>query len=305
MVTLSKKKADWEVVLAGLMSRYNRQTPDMGRILTAMRDERHIRNHGEIENDHIAFRTFGVPNHGIASLERVFLHYGYQRRDRYVFPAKRSTAYWYSPPSPEYPRIFLSELRVEELSHENQRLIAVFTDEQANDSINTLDLDDPLAVDAFMQRPFRRVPTFAEYERLAQESEYASWTLMHRHALNHFTISVHGLPAGFNTLSAFNRFLVRHGLLLNSAGGTVKQSADGLLLQSAAVAELVEVKFAEGIRRIPGAYVEFAERRVLPQFEHLPQKEITRACRREGFETENADKIFESTYFAQTRARSA
>jgi hypothetical protein len=303
--TLFKRKADWEVVLAGLTGRYERQTPDMGRVLTAMQDERLIRGREEIENDHIAFRTFGVPNHGIASLEPIFLHYGYERRDRYVFPAKRSTAYWYSPPSPEYPRIFLSELRVEELSRENQRLIAAFVDEPASNSIDSLDLDDPAAVDAFLQRPFQRVPTVVEYEQLAKESEYASWTLMHRHALNHFTISVHGLPDGFNTLPAFNTFLVRRCLLLNDAGGVIKQSADGLLLQSSTVATLIDVKFDEGIARIPGAYVEFAERRVLPQFGHLPQKEITRACLRDGFEAENADKIFESTYSSQTRARIA
>ena len=81
MTTLSKKKADWEFVLAGLMSRYERQTPDMGRVLKAMCEERHIGSRGEIENDHIAFRTFGVPNHGIASLERIFLHYGVSRRE--------------------------------------------------------------------------------------------------------------------------------------------------------------------------------------------------------------------------------
>jgi Domain of unknown function (DUF1338) len=305
VATLSKRKADWEAVLAGLTGRYERGAPDMGRVLAAMREERLIGSRGEIENDHIAFRTFGVPNHGIASLEPIFLHYGYERRDRYVFAAKRSTAFWYSPPSPEYPRIFLSELRVEELSPENQRLIAAFVDEPASTSIDSLDLDDSAAVDAFLQRPFRRVPTVAEYELLAQESEYASWTLMHRHALNHFTIGVHGLPDGFNTLLAFNAFLVRHGLLLNDAGGVIKQSADGLLLQSSTVATLIEAEFVDGIRLIPGAYLEFAERRVLPQFAHLPQKEITRACLRDGFEAENADKIFESTYSSQTRARIA
>ena len=34
-----------------------------------------------IENDHIAFRTMGVPHLGIASFEKIFLHYGYAKRD--------------------------------------------------------------------------------------------------------------------------------------------------------------------------------------------------------------------------------
>jgi hypothetical protein len=50
---------------------------------------------------------------------------------------------------------------------------------------------------------------------------------------------------------------------------------------------------------IPGSYVEFAERKVLPQFQHLPVSQIRREHRREGFEAGNADKIFESTYKSQ------
>ena len=55
---------------------------------------------------------------------------------------------------------------------------------------------------------------------------------------------------------------------------------------------------------ISGSYVEFAERRVLPQFADLPKAQITRAHRREGFEAANADKIFESTYSTQTQKHS-
>ena len=51
MATLSKRKADWEVVLSGLTGRYERGAPDMGRVLTAMREERLIGSRGEIEND--------------------------------------------------------------------------------------------------------------------------------------------------------------------------------------------------------------------------------------------------------------
>ena len=49
--------------------------------------------------------------------------------------------------------------------------------------------------------------------------------------------------------------------------------------------------------------VEFAERRVLPAFAHLPATAIRREHRREGFEAGNADKIFESTFASQTGRR--
>jgi Domain of unknown function (DUF1338) len=77
-----------------------------------------------------------------------------------------------------------------------------------------------------------------------------------------------------------------------------------MLLQSSTVAEMLEVTFAGGqTQTISGSYVEFAERRVLPQFSSLPKSQVKREHRREGFEAGNADKIFESTYSTQTAKR--
>jgi hypothetical protein len=64
---------------------------------------------------------------------------------------------------------------------------------------------------------------------------------------------------------------------------------------------MIEAEFAGGeTYKISGSYVEFAERRVLPQFANLPTDQILRKNRRDGFEAANADKIFESTYTTQT-----
>ena len=96
--------------------------------------------------------------------------------------------------------------------------------------------------------------------------------------------------------------------------------------------------FADGQDRpVPGAYIEFAERLVLPEHRHLPVRRRRGCCgtgsggggssggprgcawwagealraprpqadavqehhRRDGFEAQNADKIFESTTLAQ------
>jgi hypothetical protein len=140
-----------------------------------------------------------------------------------------------------------------------------------------------------------------DYLTLAKESEYAAWVIFNRYYLNHFTVSVHNLKDGYNTIQEFNAFLERHGFVLNDAGGKFKKSPDGLLLQSSTVAQLIEAEFANGKKHtIAGSYAEFAERRVLPEFEHLPVNEIRRQHRREGFEAQNANKIFESTYQSQT-----
>jgi len=286
------------------MRRYKERVPDVKTILNAMVQEGIIPHPDDIENDHIAFRTLGVPHLGIASFEKIFLHYGYQKRDFYHFEGKKLDAYWFSPPQPHYPRIFVSELRVSALSKEAQRIIHSYTDEVKGDPVDSLDLNDGDAVDAFLHQPLWRAPTLIDYLTLLSESEYAAWVIYNRYYLNHFTISVHNLPEGYNTVAEFNNFLEKQGIKLNDSGGKIKESPDGGLLQSSTVAQMLKTEFANGEKHlISGSYVEFAERRVLPQFTDLPAGQIQRQHRRDGFEAGNADKIFESTYTTQTTLR--
>jgi hypothetical protein len=290
-----------EQVLAGLMDRYKDRVPDVAAIINAMIKEQIIQQSDDIENDHIAFRTMGVPHLGIQSLEKIFLHYGYQKRDHYYFPEKKLDAFWYAPPSPKYPRIFISELRVKDLSPGAQHIITSYTGEVTSDPVDQLNLDDAAAVDQFLHSGLWRLPTWEDYQQLAAESEYAAWVIYNRYYLNHFTISVHNLKQGYNTIPLFNAFLEKHGFTLNDAGGKIKTSPDGLLSQSSTVAEMITAEFAGGVQQsISGSYVEFAERKVLPQFAGLSVSDIKREHRREGFEAANADKIFESTYASQT-----
>lgn len=288
-------------VLGGLMRRYKERVPDVQKIIHAMIDKRIIGNETDIENDHVAFRTMGVPQLGIQSLEKIFLHYGYVKRDYYHFEAKKLDAYWYSPPEDKYPRIFASELRVDDLSERARNIIHYYTDTVKSDPVKELNLDNAEQVDHYLHTGLWQTPTLTDYETLLDESEYAAWVIFNHYYLNHFTISVHNLPQGFNTLEAFNQFLEAEGIKLNSAGGKIKESADGKLRQSSTVAGKLLAQFADGKEReIAGSYVEFAERKVLDAFKDLPSDQIQRKHRRDGFETGNADRIFESTYRAQT-----
>lgn len=294
--------ATLEAVLNGLMGRYKERVADVQAIFSAMLNKNVIRSLDEIENDHIAFRTLGVPHLGVQSLEKIFLHYGYQKRDYYFFPEKKLNAWWYAPPATGYPRIFISELRVEELSDKSQKIIDSYASEVKTDPADLLNLNDAAAVDRFLHSGLWRLPSIEDYEALGTESEYAAWVLYNRYYLNHFTISVHNLKEGYNTIGTFNNFLETNGFLLNDAGGKIKTSADGLLSQSSTVAAMVEAEFQNGRKLIiPGSYIEFAERKVLPQFSSLSGDQINHFHRREGFETGNADKIFESTYSSQTK----
>lgn len=299
------ENAQAEIFFNGLMRRYRERVSDVSAIIRTMIEFGLINSEQDIENDHVAFRTMGVPHLGIESLEKIFLHHGFEKRDRYRFEEKKLDAFWYAPPNPNLPRIFISELLVEELSQESQEIIKSYTNEVTSDPVDDLDLDDGHAIDLFLHSPLWRTPTWPDYQRLLSESEYAAWVIYNRYYLNHFTISVHNLPALHNTIVSFNEFLEANGFRLNDAGGKAKESPDGLLVQSSTVAQKVEACFVDDSgattsQQIAGSYVEFAERRVLPEFKDLPLNEMTRERRREGFEANNADKIFESTYSTQT-----
>ncbi len=295
-----------DLILAGLMRRYQARVPDVQRVFDALKRQQLIESESDIENDHIAFRTMGVAQLGIKSFEKIFLHCGYTKREPYYFEAKKLDAFWYSPPEDHYPRIFISELRVNDLSRNAQRIIRSYTDEVHSDPVDSIDLNSGQQVDEFLHRGLWRRPTWHDYQVLIEESEYAAWVIYNRYYLNHFTISVHNLPPPHNTVESFNQFLEGIGVKLNDSGGKAKISPDGLLIQSSSVAQLVDAEFDDGQggleqHAIAGSYVEFAERRVLPEFAMIPPDQIQRCHRRDGFEAGNADKIFESTFRNQTR----
>jgi len=244
----------------------------------------------------------GVPQLGIASLEKIFLHYGYIAKDDYFFENKKVKARWYAPPKEKFPRIFISELIVDDFPNEIQDIIKSYTDEVKINPVDSLDLNNATEVATFLHSALWRIPTWEDYKKLQNISEYAAWVIYNRYYLNHYTISVHNLEKGYSDLEEFNAFVTSIGVKLSDAGGYIKKSKDGLLLQSATISEMREATFAEGEKHlIPGSYVEFAERRILPDYQHLSLNQIKRNHRREGFETANADKIFESTFSSQTK----
>lgn len=292
--------SDLKIVLDTLIRTYRKFVPDMDTIENALIKENVISDFSDIENDHIAFRTLGMPNLGIASLEKIFLYYGYQKRDFFKFEHKKLNAYWYAPPTPDFPRIFISELIIEELTKESREIINYYTSGITADPTAEIDLSVTQKVLDFLQFPLWSIPASTDYKKLLAESEYAAWVIYNRYYLNHFTLSVHNFKEGYNTLVDFNSFLERIGIRLNNSGGKIKISKDGLLLQSSTVAQLVKAVFSDNRElEIAGSYVEFAERKLLPQYADLQKEYTKRKHRRDGFEANNADKIFESTFTSQ------
>ncbi len=286
----------FEAVLERATRRYRDATPTLDALRATLVACGALPPTGVFDNDHVAFRTFGVPGLGIAAIERLVRTSGYERRDDFRFEAKRLDATWFAPPLASLPRIFVSELRVDELSPTARRLVASYADAVARERARLCDPQDADSIDAFLQRTPWPTPTYAAYRTLLDESEYAAWVLAFGHMLNHQTFSVHTMRNGYHDIETLVGELGRAGHALAESGGAIKTSADGLLRQASTRADDIAYAFACGrTGRIAGSYVEFAERGIFAAFADLPLDAIERHHRRDGFETQNADRIFEST----------
>ncbi|KAI0492134.1 hypothetical protein KFK09_026399 [Dendrobium nobile] len=257
--------------------------------------------------DHFAFRTFGVDGYGIVSVAKFFLDFGYTMMEELRFPAKKLKALWFAPPSYDngsyfggpLPRIFISELLVDEMSPQSQAVIKKYVKNLGN-------ANRYAALASTLGCLTWETPSYSDYQQLARESEYAAWTLVNGFTVNHVTISVHRLKSQIGNIKSLNHFINEQGFKLNSEGGILKVSPDGLLLQSSTVADSTIFNFSDGVSEpVPCSYIEFAERLVLPQYTKLTNEEIKEFHRRDGFEVGNADKIFESTSMDQITRKAA
>ncbi|XVE85929.1 hypothetical protein DITRI_Ditri17bG0131400 [Diplodiscus trichospermus] len=291
-------------VLTSMETVYLNRNPTAKSILELV----HSVDDEQICYDHLAFRTFGVNGFGINSMASFFLDYGYTQREELRFPAKKLKALWFSPPSSSsqdggsggngpLPRVFISELLVDQMSPKTQEIIRKYTEKSGSGNKYA-------ALASALGSLTWEKPLYSEFQQLAGESEYAAWTLVNGYALNHVTISTHRLKSNLRNIKGLNQFIEKNRFKLNSEGGVLKVSPDGLLLQSSTVADSIPFCFSDGVNEsFPCSYIEFAERLVLPQYKNLPENEIKECHRRDGFEVGNADKIFESTSKEQLTRR--
>jgi len=239
----------------------------------AERIHRLLAERGEsVRNDHVALRTYNLPGIGIAELARPFEALGWQLQpDVYRFPDKKLVARYWRHPDQALPKVFISELLVEEISAGTNQIVQQLVAQLPKGFV-------PLP---WSGRPWtvRR----AEYESLLLESEYAAWVAAFGFRVNHFTVAVNGLTT-FPDLHSLNAFLVDHGFALNQAGGAIKGTPAQLLEQSSTLADSIVVDLAGEAMRIPSCYYEFARR--------YPQADGELF---QGFVPTSADKIFEST----------
>ncbi len=259
---------DINALFAALWQDYIQMTPSAAKVHELLGQGK------PIINDHIALRTFNIAKVNLAVLARHFTALGYVACGDYTFEQKKLVAKHFEHPDPTQPKVFISELLVEEFSPALQRTIE-----------GLIAQVDPAATtaDNFTYSGRHWSLDSKTYQALLAESEYAAWVAALGYRANHFTVSINHLT-GFDTLEAVNAALKQAGFVLNSAGGEIKGSPEVLLEQSSTMADTMAVAFSDGQLRIPTCFYEFALR-----YPMANGKLYT------GFVAASADKIFEST----------
>jgi hypothetical protein len=231
-----------------------------------------------LENDHVAFRTFNHPRIGLNVFAALFEKHGYERKGEYKFKEKKLYAVHLQHPDKSQPKIFISELLLEKFDGAFDAMA-----EKIAQSVPA----DLLTSEKLLWSGRSWQPSFAEFEAYSKISEYAAWVYAFGFRTNHFTLSLNESKA-FADLTALNTFLKAQGFALNASGGEIKGSKDVYLEQSSTLSEKIDVTFAEKTLKIPSCYYEFALRHIDPSGELY-----------QGFVSDSADKIFESTYRTQ------
>lgn len=257
-------------------------------------------------NDHIAFRTFATqqPQAGIASISRIFEALGYRAAGSYHFDDKQLSAIHFQHTNQQFPKLFISELRVPELAADARAIIertvrshrpAIGMDALA--ALVNLDNDNSPAAELltrvvaeFHDLPWI-IPSREDVEKLNKVSQYAAWVLVHGYNVNHFTslINSHGVAA----LDDIEKTIAA----LAKAGVPMKKEIEGergsKLRQTATEAVTIDVAVHErGMpKAMPWTYAYFE----LAQRDIVTDAATGMKARFEGFLGPQATNLFEMT----------
>ena len=237
---------------------------------------------GKIVNDHIAFRTFNIHTgeqpEGIRAVKHIIEALEYKPVEKYTFRKKKLSATHFEHPDKIFPKIFVSQLEVEELPewaqnavHQTVKDTPYLLSVEALELLQILKMEGELNLEAaqflvndlvnYFRRPWD-VPFKDDVLKINDVSQYAAWTLLHGNSVNHYTAFIN-----FQDVAEWPDLETTCEGLKN-AGVPMKETIEGQkgskLQQTAtqAVKEEVEVKTDEGIEMINWtyAYYELAQR---------------------------------------------
>ncbi|MEH6578142.1 MAG: DUF1338 domain-containing protein [Amphritea sp.] len=255
-----------EQILAAMWQDYLLLNPDAMGIYQLLSSQ-----NTQLTNDHIALRTFNLPRVDISHLARPFINAGYRIAGHYEFPFKHLNAQHFEHPNAQFPKIFISQLLVEQLPESQQEAIHQLVSQIPEQVIMS---------DTFCYSGRHWPISYDAYQQLATVSDHAAWIYAMGYRPNHFTLLVNTLES-HESLEQVNDFLLAQGFKLNSAGGLIKGSPDELLEQSSTPVNAVEISFTDQTVKVPGCYYEFAQRYKTPE-----------GALYQGFIAESAGEVF-------------
>lgn len=220
---------------------------------------------GQMTNDHMAFRTLNTPQgqpSGINAISRIIIPLGYYKAGEYVFKEKMLYAEHFLHVDPKQPKIFISQLQVDQLpdncqqlmkeavsgsqdplsDHTLQQLKILEATETLKDNEAEIVIND---ICNALSRPWEP-PLRSTVETINTVSQYGAWTLLHGNSVNHFTayINEQQVPEWKDDLEVTMQALKEAGVPIKSAieggrGTKLRQSS------TEAVHELCPVREAD------------------------------------------------------------
>ena len=197
---------------------------------------------GKFENDHVAFRSLRRPGGGIEPFARLFERLGWRRAGEYDFADAHLNAIHLAQPG--MPRVFLSELRGDDLSVRARELLSQLPPDPPLPTG-----DDAAALAAGFAAPGLE-PREDELLELERESQYGAWLLLFGREVNHFTAAV-------DDVAAWQQRMLAAGIPMKAE---IEGAPGAGLRQTATRAAARTVGLAGRAREWPYAYLEIAER---------------------------------------------
>jgi hypothetical protein len=242
---------------------------------------------GKIAIDHIAFRTFnahtGEQPEGIRAIRHLLNYLDYQPVSKYQFSKKKLNAYHFEHPDEMFPKIFVSQLEVNELPEWAQNIISnavkntpYLISDRSISLLRTLEEQGALPLEAadflvndlvhYFRRPWG-IPLKEDVLKINDVSQYGAWVLLHGNSVNHFAAFINYQDVKeWPDLEETCKGLAQAGIPMKDEiegekGSKLRQSA------THAVKEEVKVKSDGGIEKITwtSAYLELTERNFIEE----------------------------------------
>ena len=264
---------------------------------------------GKVVIDHIAFRTFnahtGEQPEGIRAIRHILNFLEYKQVSKYSFLKKKLKATHFEHPDDSFPKIFVSQLEVNELPEWTQKMINASVNstlyllsDKSLELLRVLERNGTLPVEAaeylvddlvnYFRRPWN-IPLKDDVLKINDVSQYGAWVLLHGNSVNHFAAFINYQEVKeWPDLETTRNALAAEGVPMND---TIEGEKGSKLQQTAtlAVKEEVKVKDETGIEQMIWTYAYFE----LTQRNYIEEGGVKKLF--SGFLGEQANHFFDMT----------